>query len=464
MSNTITFKFKLVLTATPYELTLPLTPSTGWSVSWGGNTPQTGISLAHSYTNTVDGAPDSGDYYTVVATNSGNITSLGDAANTAWNYYLHQVVAPWPASLTDFSYAFAFGSDYPSPRSYAQNVILPAVSTLTEELNFSHMFENNITFTGTNGATNLNGWNVSNVLTMESMFQGAINFNAPLSSWVLTKFPHDSTPLNVQNMFNGASDFNQSLGAWNLQYLNQHMEGFLDNSGLNHTNYNATLNGWASQVYTEYHAIHIGVLNVRYDCFGREAHVQLESAPTSWTFIGDIYNPPCFLENTKVLCLVDNKEMYMPIQALRPGHLVKTSLDGYVAIYAIGTSKIFNPGDDKRSRNRLYVCSPDKYPELDEDLVMTGDHSILVNDITDCHRAKIMETYNQIMVTDRKYRLMAFIDERTNPYQVEGIFDIWHLALENKDIYMNYGIYANGLLVETCSKRYLTEYSGMTLM
>ena len=31
---------------------------------------------------------------------------------------------------------------------------------------------------------------------------------------------------------------------------------------------------------------------------------------------------------------------------------------------------------------------------------------------------------------------------------------------------MNYGIYANGLLVETCSKRYLTELelSNMTLI
>jgi hypothetical protein len=29
---------------------------------------------------------------------------------------------------------------------------------------------------------------------------------------------------------------------------------------------------------------------------------------------------------------------------------------------------------------------------------------------------------------------------------------------------MNYGIYANGLLVESCSKRYLAELSGMKLL
>jgi hypothetical protein len=41
---------------------------------------------------------------------------------------------------------------------------------------------------------------------------------------------------------------------------------------------------------------------------------------------------------------------------------------------------------------------------------------------------------------------------------------IWHIALENDDYYMNYGIYANGLLVESCSKRYLKELSKMEIV
>jgi hypothetical protein len=41
---------------------------------------------------------------------------------------------------------------------------------------------------------------------------------------------------------------------------------------------------------------------------------------------------------------------------------------------------------------------------------------------------------------------------------------IYHIALENEDYYMNYGIYANGLLVETCSKRYLSELSDMVMI
>jgi hypothetical protein len=56
------------------------------------------------------------------------------------------------------------------------------------------------------------------------------------------------------------------------------------------------------------------------------------------------------------------------------------------------------------------------------------------------------------------------LDERATPYLEKGLFNIWHIALDNNDYYMNYGIYANGLLVETCSKRYLKEFSGMTLI
>lgn len=41
---------------------------------------------------------------------------------------------------------------------------------------------------------------------------------------------------------------------------------------------------------------------------------------------------------------------------------------------------------------------------------------------------------------------------------------IYHLALENESYYNNYGIYANGLLVESCSQRYLKELSNMELI
>jgi photosystem II stability/assembly factor-like uncharacterized protein len=172
----------------------------------------------------------------------------------------------------------------------------------------------------------------------------------------------------------------------------------------------------------------------------------------------------CFNRDTKILCFKGGKEFYTKVQDIRRGDLVKTLLNGYVKVNMIGTTKIYNSGDSLRGKNRLYICSPDSYPEITEDLIITGCHSILSDSISDVQRKTTIELLGRIMVTDKKYRIMAFLDDRTKPYVQEGVFDIYHIALDHEDYYMNYGIYANGLLVETCSKRFLKELSGMTLI
>jgi hypothetical protein len=174
---------------------------------------------------------------------------------------------------------------------------------------------------------------------------------------------------------------------------------------------------------------------------------------------------PCFLEGSKILCQVDGVEKYIPIESIRTGTLVKTSRDGFKPVVAIGKGTIENPGDDARTENRLYKCSPSKYPELNEDLYITGCHSILVFPITDKQKEDTIKHLGNLFVTDKKYRLMACVDERAEPWNSEGTYTIWHFALEHHDVAMNYGVYANGgLLVETCSIRFLKTKSNMTIM
>ena len=169
---------------------------------------------------------------------------------------------------------------------------------------------------------------------------------------------------------------------------------------------------------------------------------------------------PCFLEGTEILCLVDGKDDYRSIETLTPGTLIKTSGNGYKKVHLIGKGYIQNPGNDERSENRLYRCSPEKYPELTENLYLTGCHSILVDTLTDLQREMTKQKLGDIFITDQKYRLMTCLDDRALPYHGEGT--IWHIALENIDERMNYGIYANGLLVESCSIRFLKNYSNLT--
>lgn len=186
------------------------------------------------------------------------------------------------------------------------------------------------------------------------------------------------------------------------------------------------------------------------------------------TYLYPIWSSPerimCFKEDTKILCLEDGIEQYFPIQNLRKGVLVKTLTSGYQPISYIGHSKIYNQGDSLRSKNRLYICHKEQYPELNEHLILTGCHSILVRTITDKEHVDTVELMGKIYITENRYRLMACIDERAKPYEEEGVFSIWHLALENEHDRANYGIYANGLLVESSSKRMMREYSGMTLL
>jgi len=177
-------------------------------------------------------------------------------------------------------------------------------------------------------------------------------------------------------------------------------------------------------------------------------------------------NHVCFLEGAMITCYdpESKQEIERVVQTLRKGDLVKTTMDGYKAVEVIGTSKIYNPPNSMRSMHRLYRCPKENYPELKKDLVLTGCHAILVSELSDDERCDLLQLQGKIYATEDYYRLIACCDKRTIPYELDGFFNIWHLALENENCHFNYGIYANGLKVETSSIYVMKERSGMTIM
>ena len=183
----------------------------------------------------------------------------------------------------------------------------------------------------------------------------------------------------------------------------------------------------------------------------------------------------CFKADTKILTV----NGYIPVQELRKGDLIKTLRDGYKPVVLLGKQDIKHDVHanahanahtnnknitSEENKNRLYRCSRQNYPDLFEELVITGAHSILVDDLTTLQQENIIKVLSKIYITDNKYRLPACLDERATIYEKSGTYTIYHLALEHENYHMNYGIYANGLVVETCSQRSLNEYSGMTLL
>ena len=313
---------------------------------------------------------------------------------------------------------------------------------------------------------NLNDWDVSSVTDMENMFNTAIYFDQDISSW------NTESVTNMSYMFYNAISFNQpnvgnlnftqvsnitsfiecdSTTSWRINTITTFLTNLSNNVNANNLNFGQL--GTTSSEYSGNPSFQTVLDVLANKTITFSCNQGLPPGPV-----------PCFKTDTKILCYKNNEEVYVSVQDIRKGDLIKTYKHGYVPVYMIGTSKIYNSSNSKRIKNRLYKCSMSEYPELFEDLYITGCHSILMDNLTDIQKIKTIDLMGKIYITDDKYRLLACIDKRSIPYEVEGTYDIWHFALENKEYYNNYGVYANGLLVESSSKRYMKEYSGMDIV
>jgi hypothetical protein len=260
----------------------------------------------------------------------------------------------------------------------------------------------------------------------------------------------------MNEMFINAVLFNGDISNWNVSNVTD-MEGMFNFSGMSTANFNATLIGWASLPSLQYE-VSLGAQNVYYDDTAVNAY-NILTINYNWV-ITSTYT--CFKEGTKIL----TKNGYIPIEDLKIGDLVLTYLHEYIPIALIGTSKISHFNTDKRIIDKLYMYSKESHPELIEDLVITGWHSILVDEFKNEEEkdktSKILG--NPIPIVDNKYKLPSFVDEKSEIYDQPGLYNIYHFALESEDENRFFGIYANGVLVESCSKHDLLNGPKLNLI
>lgn len=235
--------------------------------------------------------------------------------------------------------------------------------------------------------------------------------------------------------------------------------------------------------------ITIGILNdMGYGVDYTKADTYLGKSATSFDE-GLGANLVCFLQGMKILCFdVElGHERYICVEDLRPGTLVVTYKHGYVPVDSIGYRKIYNPSvseNSTRMKNRLYVCNRSDFDEAEMsrfsygdagsgdvcgdvcgDLIITGCHSLLMNRLSHVEmRSMKEECEGKVLITDDKYRLMSYACDRCAIYDHSGDVFIWHFSLNHEDRFMNYGVYGNGVLVESCSRRMLEDYSDMTFV
>ena len=173
----------------------------------------------------------------------------------------------------------------------------------------------------------------------------------------------------------------------------------------------------------------------------------------------------CFKEGTKILCRINGKDAYIPIDYIEEGTLVKTYKHGYKKCKFNMKEQIKNTKE--HSINNLYRLPRTNNNELFEDLYITGSHAMLYDNILEREEEAmntLLETYNDkfdIQISnkiDGKYKLIAYYDNTFVEVKQDIVVSIYHLVLENENKYINYGIYANGVLTESIDEVNLLRY------
>jgi hypothetical protein len=121
---------------------------------------------------------------------------------------------------------------------------------------------------------------------------------------------------------------------------------------------------------------------------------------------------------------------------------------------------------EERINGHLYKLNKKDFPELKEDLYITGGHPLLMDE-----KDLDKETKNKLLdmaemgtpiITEGKYRVFACVHPKAELWNDEKEHEIFDIVLENKDPTKNYGIWVNGVLTESMDEEYFLNESGMT--
>jgi hypothetical protein len=172
--------------------------------------------------------------------------------------------------------------------------------------------------------------------------------------------------------------------------------------------------------------------------------------------ITPVSDPTCFNEGTKILCLNTQLiEEYIPIEKLRTGDVVKSYKHGYKKIELIGKNVMIN--NPEKFSSCMYKMEKTENNGLTEDLFITGYHSILVDDL-----GMYKKTHNR-MIED-KYLLLCSDSHDFIQLTNTNLYTYYHFVLENNgNDKEQFGVWANGILTETISRRvFITQ--NLTLL
>jgi len=168
------------------------------------------------------------------------------------------------------------------------------------------------------------------------------------------------------------------------------------------------------------------------------------AVPLAAPFVG-------FTEGTLITCKVNNKEETVAVQNLKPGMMVKTGDGLFRPVDKIGSRSLTNPTGSARVAERLYTLKKTDHPSLTADLTVTGNRSVLAHTVTDADRRQMIAVHGRITVADKKFCVPCVADAKAQPAAVTGAVTIYNFSLVCPGRVTSYGVYANGLLVDSAN-------------
>ena len=183
-----------------------------------------------------------------------------------------------------------------------------------------------------------------------------------------------------------------------------------------------------------------------------------QSISYNYTFLNNTCT--CFSEGTKILCLnnyqKELKEEYVSVQDLKVGDFVKSYKHGYRKISKILTGSFINNPIEQGASNCMYRMKKTEDNGLIDDLTLTRNHGVLVDKINKEININNLEVIDDLVsiITADSDKFEKVLDANLHKY--------YHFSLETDgDEDRRFGVWANGLLVETPSNNMMDNATNI---
>jgi hypothetical protein len=194
--------------------------------------------------------------------------------------------------------------------------------------------------------------------------------------------------------------------------------------------------------------ISVSLDNITYTIVNTENDVSITDSRLKPTQLFNLSNNPvCYNKGTKILTIQNNEEIYQTIETLKPGDIVKVYPNSFKSIKYIGYKTCIN---DEQNNTTMYIMKKTNNNDLLEDLIVSGLHYVYDPNHSNEPNIKIED---KTLIEVRYSKLFTKVKNN-------DVYTYYHLVLDDGK---HYGIWANGLLSESCFYKHFLEH-GFTLI